>query len=82
MKKEIHPENFREVAFKDVSTNEIYIIKSTVNTKEKITHEGKEYPLLTVDISSSSHPFYIGKTTSSKAKGRVERFNKMFSKKA
>lgn len=78
MKKDIHPDTYREVAFKDVTSGEVFIISSTVSTQETIEHEGKEYPVFTVDTSSASHPFYTGSNTSSKTAGRVDRFNKRF----
>ena len=78
MQKDIHPKNYREVAFKDVTSGEIFIVRSTVKTSETIEHEGKEYPVFTVDTSSASHPFYTGNRSSSKSTGRVERFNKKF----
>ena len=78
MKKDIHPSEFRDVAFKDVTSGEVFIYKSTVATTETVEHEGKEYPVFVVDTSSASHPFYTGSTTSSKTAGRVERFNKRF----
>lgn len=80
MQKDLHPKNFREVAFKDITSGEVFIIKSTANASETITHEGKEYPLYTVDTSSASHPFYTGNRQSNKSTGRVERFNKRFAK--
>ncbi|NQZ66095.1 MAG: type B 50S ribosomal protein L31 [Mycoplasmatales bacterium] len=76
MKKEIHPDTYREVVFKDVTSGEMFLVKSTVQTDEKIEFEGKEYPSFTIDTSSASHPFYTGDTTSSKKAGRVDRFNK------
>lgn len=78
MNKEIQPKNFREVAFKDITSGNIFIIKSVVSTSETIEHEGKTYPLFTVDTSSASHPFYTGSRSSAKSTGRVERFNKKF----
>lgn len=78
MRKEIHPDNYREVAFKDVTSGKIFVIKSTVDSEEKVTVDGKEYPLFIVDTSSASHPFYTGQRSSSKSTGRVERFNKRF----
>ena len=80
MQKDIHSKNFREVAFKDITSGEVFIIKSTVATSETLTHDGKEYPLFTVDTSSASHPFYTGNRQSSKSAGRVERFNRRFAK--
>ena len=80
MKKDIHPEQYREVLFKDVTSGDIFLMFSTVKTSETMEHEGKEYPLFTVDTSSASHPFYTGASASSKSAGRVERFNKRFKK--
>ena len=61
MKKGLHPENYRQVAFKDMSNEEVFITRSTINTKETIEIEGVTYPLVKLEISSSSHPFYTGK---------------------
>ena len=80
MKKDIHPDNYRAVAFKDVSSGDIFIINSSVATEETIEHEGNTYPLFTVDASSASHPFYTGNRSAVKSAGRVERFNKRFNK--
>ena len=78
MKKDIHPKEYRDVAFKDVTSGEVFVLKSTVSTDETVEVDGKELPLFVVDTSSASHPFYTGATTSSKTAGRVERFNKRF----
>ena len=80
MRKDIHPKNFREVAFKDITSGKIYIIKSTANCSDTVEFEGKEYPLYNVDASSSSHPFYTGQRTATKATGRVDRFNRLVAK--
>ena len=77
MKKDIHP-NYRKVLFKDITTDDNFIVSSTVETDETITHEGKEYPLVKVEISSSSHPFYSGKERSGGTTGRIEKFNKKY----
>ena len=61
MKKGLHPENYRQVAFKDMSNEEVFITRSTINTKETIEIEGVTYPLVKLEISSSSHPFYTDK---------------------
>jgi large subunit ribosomal protein L31 len=74
MKKDIHPENYREVAFKDNTSGEVFVINSCVNTSETIKHAGKEYPVYEVEISSASHPFYTGKKTTIDRAGRVEKF--------
>lgn len=75
MKKDIHPENYRQVIFRDNSNGEEFLIGSTVETTEtsKWT-DGKEYPLYSVEISSSSHPFYTGKEKMMDTAGRVEKF--------
>lgn len=78
MKKGIHPE-FREVAFKDVSCDHILVTKSTIKTNEVIKmDDGRELPLVRVDISSESHPFYTGKQKLVDTEGRVERFRKKY----
>ena len=74
MKKDIHPSNYREVAFKDNTSGEVFIINSCVETEDAIKHGGKEYPLYEVEISSASHPFYTGKKTTIDRAGRVEKF--------
>ena len=61
MKKDIHPENYRLVAFKDMSNNDVFLTKSTADTKETLEVEGVEYPLVKLEISRTSHPFYTGK---------------------
>lgn len=82
MKKEIHPE-FREVVFKDVSCDYALKTLSTVKTKETIKwDDGKEYPLVKVDISSHSHPFYTGKQRMIDTEGRAEKFMKKCAKKS
>ena len=79
MKKNIHPKNYREVAFKDVTSGKIFIVKSTAETSDVVDYESKKYPLFIIDTSSASHPFYTGQRSSAKSTGRVERFNKRFS---
>lgn len=81
MRKDIHPNNYRDVVFKDMSNEEITITKSTVNTKETIEIDGQEYPLYKVEISSSSHPFYTGKMKFVDSAGRVDKFNQRYKKK-
>lgn len=80
MKKEIHPENYRIVAFKDMSNGEIFLTKSTVNSKETEVVDGVEYPLIKVEISSSSHPFYTGKMKLVDTAGRVDKFMNRYKK--
>ncbi len=80
MKKDIHPA-YREVVFKDVSSDYEVLTRSTVKTTEKTTYQGKEYPLFKVDISSASHPFYTGTQKIMDTEGRVDRFKKKYGKK-
>ncbi len=82
MKKDIHPE-YREVVFHDTSSDFKFVTRSTVKSKEKITWEdGKEYPLVKVEVSSASHPFYTGKKLFVDTAGRVEKFKNKYQKKA
>jgi len=74
MKKGIHPENYRLVAFKDMSNGTTTITKSTAATKETIEIDGVEYPLIKLEISNSSHPFYTGKIKLIDTAGRVDKF--------
>ena len=74
MKKEIHPKNYREVVFKDMSNDYTFITKSTASSKETITLDGKEYPLIKLEISNTSHPFYTGKMKLVDTAGRVDKF--------
>lgn len=80
MKKGIHPENYRLVVFKDMSNDEVFVGKSTAETKDIIEHEGVEYPLIKMEISSSSHPFYTGKTKLVDTAGRVDKFMNKYKK--
>ena len=80
MKKGIHPE-YREVIFMDVQSNFKFLTRSTIKTDEKIKWEdGKEYPLVKVEVSSASHPFYTGKKIFVDTAGRVEKFNLRYKK--
>ena len=74
MKKDIHPSNYREVVFKDMSNDEIFITRSTVASRESIEVDGKEYPLVKLEITSSSHPFFTGKQKLVDTAGRVDKF--------
>ena len=80
MKKGIHPENYRTVAFKDMSNGHVYLTKSTVSTKETELVDGVEYPVIKLEISSSSHPSYTGKMKLVDTAGRVDKFNNRFKK--
>lgn len=74
MKKDIHPENYRQVVFKDMSNDEVFITRSTAAAREEIEIDGVTYPLIKVEISSSSHPFYTGKAKLVDTAGRVDKF--------
>ena len=78
MKKDIHPE-YKEVVFQDVQSDFKFLTKSTMTSDEKIKWEdGKEYPLIKVEVSSASHPFYTGKKIFVDTAGRVEKFNQKY----
>lgn len=80
MKKDIHPESYRLVVFKDFSADEAFLAYSCASTRDTITWEdGKEYPLVKLEISSYSHPFFTGKMKFVDTAGRIDKFNKKFS---
>ena len=80
MKKDLHPE-YKEVVFLDTSSEFKFLTKSTMTSKETIKWEdGNEYPLIKVEVSSASHPFYTGKKLFVDTAGRVEKFNKRYKK--
>lgn len=82
MKKDIHPESYRQVIFEDMASGARFLIGSTVRTDETALWEDKkEYPKLTVEISSKSHPFYTGEDRTLDKAGRVERFKQRAAKK-
>ena len=78
MKKGIHPENYRLVAFKDMSNNDVFITKSTVETKDSIKVDGVDYPLVKLEISRTSHPYYTGKTKLVDTAGRIDKFKNRY----
>jgi large subunit ribosomal protein L31 len=80
MQKGIHPEDYRLVAFKDMSNDEVFITKSTANTKETIDVDGTEYPLIKLEISRTSHPFYTGQTKLIDTAGRIDKFKNKYAK--
>ncbi|MEX1383912.1 type B 50S ribosomal protein L31 [Lutibacter sp.] len=80
MRKGIHPENYRMVAFKDMSNEDVFLTRSTVNTKETLDVDGVEYPLVKLEISRSSHPFYTGKTKLIDTAGRIDKFKTKYAK--
>jgi large subunit ribosomal protein L31 len=78
MKKDIHPE-YREVVFQDISSDFAFLTRSTIKTKETIQWtDGKEYPLVKVEVSSKSHPFYTGTQNIVDTAGRVDRFRRKY----
>ena len=78
MKKDIHP-NYRYVVFQDVGADFAFLTRSTIKSNDKIKWtDGNEYPLVKIDISSASHPFFTGKQKFVDTAGRVERFQKKF----
>ena len=81
MKKGIHPENYRLVAFKDMSNETVFLTRSCVNTKEEIEVNGVMYPVVKLEISSASHPFYTGKMKLVDTAGRVAKFYSRYKKK-
>jgi Ribosomal protein L31 len=80
MKQGIHPDNYRVVAFKDMSNEQVFLTKSTINTKETIEIDGQEYPLYKLEISSASHPFFTGKMKLIDTAGRVDKFMNRYKK--
>jgi large subunit ribosomal protein L31 len=82
MKKEIHPD-YQEVIFHDTSSDYKFLTRSTIKSKEKIKWEdGKEYPVVKIEVSSASHPFFTGKKLFVDTAGRVEKFQKKYQKKS
>lgn len=74
MKKDLHPKEYRDVVFQDLNDNTTYLTRSTIKTEETVKLDGKEYPLVKVHISSSSHPFYTGQEKMLDIEGRVDKF--------
>lgn len=81
MKKDIHPENYRTVVFKDMSNDYAFLSKSTAETSDTITWEdGNEYPLIKLEISHKSHPFYTGKMQLVDTAGRIDKFKNRYAR--
>jgi len=80
MKKDTHPKEYRYVVFQDISNGENFITRSCANTKETISLDGTEYPLIKMEISNTSHPFFTGKMKFVDTAGRIDKFNKKFAK--
>ncbi|MDR2622275.1 MAG: type B 50S ribosomal protein L31 [Dysgonamonadaceae bacterium] len=74
MKEGIHPANYRPVVFKDMSNDDTFITRSTISAKESIEIDGVSYPLVKIEISNTSHPFYTGKQKLVDTAGRVDKF--------
>ena len=80
MKSGIHPENYRLVAFKDMSNDDVFITKSSANSKETIDVTGVEYPLIKLEISRTSHTYYTGKAKLVDTAGRIDKFKNKYAK--
>ena len=82
MKADIHPKNYRLVVFRDMSNGHSFLSRSTAHTKETVQWEdGKEYPLIKLEISNMSHPFYTGKNVMVDTAGRIDKFRRKYEKK-
>ena len=80
MKKDIHPKNYRIVAFKDMSNDHVFLCRSAVNTKETLVVDGVEYPVYKMEISNTSHSFYTGKMKLVDTAGRVDKFMQRYAR--
>ena len=74
MKKDLHPAEYREVVIKDMSNEEVFITRSTIATRETIEIDGVTYPLVKLEITNTSHPFFTGKQKLVDTAGRVDKF--------
>lgn len=82
MKQGLHPGSYRLVVFKDMSNGQSFLSRSTADSKETIKWEdGNEYPLVKLEISSTSHPFFTGKNVLVDTAGRIDKFKKKYEKK-
>ena len=83
MKKDLHPKNYRLVVFKDMSNDYSFITKSCIDSRETVKWEdGNDYPLIKLEISNTSHPFFTGKNMLVDTAGRIDKFNKRYEKRA
>jgi large subunit ribosomal protein L31 len=82
MKQGLHPESYRPVVFKDMSNDDTFITRSTINAKETIELDGVTYPLIKIEISNTSHPFYTGKQKLVDTAGRVDKFMSRYGSRA
>jgi large subunit ribosomal protein L31 len=82
MKKGLHPENYRLVVFKDMSNGTSFVSRSSAQSREIVKWEdGKEYPLIKLEISNTSHPFFTGKNVLVDTAGRIDKFKRRYEKK-
>lgn len=83
MKKGIHPDSYRTVVFKDMSNGTQFLSRSTALSGETVVYEdGNEYPVIKLEISNTSHPFYTGKNVLVDTAGRIDKFKKRYEKKS
>ena len=80
MKKGLHPENYRPVVFKDMSNGDMFLSRSTCKATDIVVFEGQEYPVVKLEISNTSHPFYTGKNKLVDTAGRVDKFMSRYAK--
>ncbi|MGP1476837.1 MAG: type B 50S ribosomal protein L31 [Phocaeicola sp.] len=78
MKKDLHPKEYRPVVFKDMSNGDMFLSRSTCKTNETVEFEGETYPLVKLEISHTSHPYYTGKSKLVDTAGRVDKFNNRY----
>ena len=82
MKQAIHPDNYRFVVFKDMSNGTTFLTRSSAQSKEMIKWEdGNEYPVIKLEISNTSHPFFTGQNILVDTAGRIDKFKKKYAKK-
>lgn len=82
MKNGIHPENYRKVIFKDISNDESFLTQSCAPSRETMQWEdGNEYPVIKIEISNTSHPYFTGKMKFVDTAGRIEKFNSKYARK-
>ena len=80
MKKGLHPENYRPIVFKDMSNGDMFLSRSTCKATDTVVFEGQEYPVVKLEISNTSHPFYTGKNKLVDTAGRVDKFMSRYAK--
>jgi large subunit ribosomal protein L31 len=82
MKQGIHPDDYRFVVFKDMSNGTTFLTRSTAPSKETVKWEdGNEYPVIKLEISNTSHPFFTGQNVLVDTAGRIDKFKKKYAKK-